>query len=173
MNLRLAFEVDRHRRHRQAGNFGAVANGFIALKTELQFAFLWADLNCGGIAGDTSLIIFRIKGQRHGLLGLRGNAVDRPAVDFPTALVKINAETASGVRGLAAQESAPGIEILGRFELRVLVVGAGAHCGPAAHEQIGIGDVAAGFIQHFHQGTGKHSAIIRRLLRQLCPFTRG
>jgi hypothetical protein len=64
------------------------------------------------------------------------------------------------MRNAASQKSVVGIEVPVGLKLRVLIVGPLADRGAAPHEQIGVRDVGAGFVQHFQQRAGEHAVAI-------------
>ena len=71
----------------------------------------------------------------------------------------------------SAQEAGAGVEPAVGLELRILVEGARPDRGAAAHEQIGVAQLAAGLFEHVEQGAREH-AVSGRFLGQLTAFAR-
>ena len=169
----ITFQVNRQRGDRQSGRFRLVAQAGVTVK--IDDAFLNSHLN--GIRGSHlfRLIILIVNDQFHALIRLGRQPVGSTAFRPPliALAVEVNHEGAGFLGRLAAQEAVESVEPAVGLELGILVVGKLAHCQAAAGEEVGIGDVVAGFLQHFLQRVGKHPALIQSFPGFLAPLASG
>ena len=170
----LPLEGHQQRRHRQAGDFGPVADRGRALEPERDLALLRPDLHRGSAARDPGLVVLGVEAQRDRLVRIGRHALDRAGVHLPVAsFVRVDAVAAGGRRGLPAQEPARRAEAARRLELRILVIRPPAHGRATTHEQVRVGQVAAGLVQHLDQRAGEDPAVVGRLLRELRALAGG
>jgi hypothetical protein len=172
--LGVAFEMDGQWRYGQGRDLGLKTSGRVGFEVEqFQVAFLRPDLRRRGMSSHTRPVGFRVQRQFDGLVRIARQAVERAAIDSPTMVLEVDAEAASEMRRSIAKESSVRRKSPVGLELRLLIVGPFTHGGAAPHEQVGVRNVRAGFVQHFEQRAGKHAAMVFAFPRLLDALTSG